>query len=305
MPKGSKSRHRYGLVPLIMLVAVLASEHIVHRIVHDGAPTFVHLANTSGSEQNPLTVSFPGLRTDDEILTRPFHEFWQQQGGALLVRFNPYYFNRYQTIQATYDELIRLGITRVILNLTSMGGRVGTDLIDYIRKQGNHIEVVGVVLKDPPMTGGDIQGKEAWLGWIASIIPGGNITNVIYQRLKGDEHPPPPEMLGPGVDRTNLEAHWQAMSKWPFSGITSEARSVYWRTTIEPGAYSDIPMVVVRASHDTLVLPDTQPWLDAFDGGTVIQAESPGSIVMHAGFTEAPTPWLKAEIAAYSLLPQA
>ncbi len=217
------------------------------------------------------------------------------------MRFDPYYFNRQKTVEAIYNELLKLGRNKIILNLTSMGGRVGTDLIDYIRAQGGKIAIVGVILIDAPMTGGDIEGKESWLGWIASMIPGGTITNALYGWLKGPEEPTVP--LEPAVNRTNLEAHWQAMSDWPLSGITSATRSIYWRSELDPGVYNGIPLVIIRSAHDTLVAPNNQHWLNAFGGGIVIVAESPDTEVIHAGFTEAPNAWRAAEIKAYRLMP--
>lgn len=307
-----KRKHKF-LTWAAVLVTLFALDSGISWLTY-GAPEFVYMPVRQGEQQDTLTVHGAGMRADADKQSKPLQVVWKENNqDALIVKFDPNLTARDQIVKTTYNEILRREYKKITLNLTSMSGRFGTDLINYIQREGNLIEVTGVILRDATMTADDVlKAPKAWeslyhQGWFGSFIPPSFILNFLMNGLiSSDFEEPHLSDIEPmsASELTSLREHWHASKYWPFSGVTSQSRQIFWRRPIPAGMYRGIPLVIIRSSADNMVSADNRSWLAAFGAGNdrLIEVSSPHGTVFHASIREFPTAWRNAERQAYTIL---
>jgi hypothetical protein len=243
-------------------------------------------------------VFFTGTQSSGEALSAPLRDLWSQHGDVVVVEYNRTRFDGRQTAYDTYEQLLKWGYNRVILDGASLGGLLATDVIDFDHSAGSHL-TFAVLMQDVPMDKSDLtSGDLAGAG--TTVWYPGYVTNLLSDLFWNfNFHPPQSYQLGAGVDQQQLNAQYQASRTYPLSGWVGEIRYITTHRGFIGNQYAGIPLVVMQARNDSVVKPDADRWEKIFGGGTLITV--PQST--HIGFVEYPDQWKTAFTQAFKALP--
>ena len=265
----------------------------------------LHLASPSPADikrystgNKTAFVFFSGTQSSGEALSAPLRELWSQHGDVIVVEYNRVRFDGRRTAYDTYEQLLRWGYTRVILDGASLGGLLATDVIDFDHNGGNRL-TFAVLMQDVPMDKNDLV-DESMADAASHIWHPGYVTNLFSDWFWDFSfQPPPASQLGTGVNQQQLAAQYQASRTYPLSGWVGEIHYIVNHGSFLPNQYIGIPLVIMQARNDGVVKDDAKRWQAVFGGGTLIWV--PEST--HIGFVEYPDLWKQAFRQAFQALP--
>lgn len=257
-------------------------------------PAVVRYSSTSQT----AFVHFTGVVSSGTTHATPLRELWSQHGDVIVVEYSPHRFHSKTVIHDTYRQLIRWGYQRAILNGSSMGGLLATDLIDLDRAQGNKLRFA-VLMQDVPQGLEDLH-QRGQAEFASTVFHPGVVTNWLLTDLFWNFlfNPPEQYMLGDDVDQRLLERHHAASSNYPLSGYAGQVDYIVDHRGYQRNQYVGIPLVVMQTDGDGVVKPTAEKWKAVFGGGAVIRVTE----TTHIGFVEYPRVWHAAYQQAFESL---
>jgi pimeloyl-ACP methyl ester carboxylesterase len=284
----------YGL--LVMLVWTLAPDGLANRYVYDQHPQRIERYN---NQSTTAFVFFTGVQSSGETHSAPLRDIWGKKRDVIVVEYNRERFDGPVTAYDTYTLLVDSGYKRVILDGSSMGGLLATDVIDFAQAADSKIEFA-VMMQDVPQTEEDLYDRDNAVN-VATFLYPGPVTNWWATDLfwHFGFNPPARYMLGQGVNDAQLQAHYEASRSYPLSGWAGEIRFIVNHREYGRNQYVGIPLIYMQSEKDSVVKPTADKWKSVFGNITVINVPE----TTHVGFVEYPAVWRKAFEKGFASLP--
>lgn len=285
----------FGLIGLALWMLTVDGP-VLNRFAYSQHPEQIRRFSTNSQT---AIVFFTGAQSSGIAHSAPLRDLWSRHGDVIVVEYNRRRFDARATVHDTHQLLTDGGYRRVIIIGASMGGLLATDLIDLDRVKGREL-AFAVLLQDTPQDIEDLYHKnrtEIFNVWRPGPVNNLFMTDPFWHY---GFNPPPPYMLGSGVDKAQLRAQYSASSSYPLSGWAGQVNYVRSHRGFDRNQYLGVPLVVMQSQNDNVVKPNAHKWQYVFGGGTVVNVPQ----TTHIGFVEYPDRWRAAFQDGFAALPE-
>lgn len=284
----------FGLLGLLLWT--LAPDGLANNYVYGQHPQRIERYS---NESTTAFVFFTGVQSSGTTHSAPLRDIWGRKRDVIVVEYNRERFDGPVTAYDTYTLLTDGGYKRAILDGSSMGGLLATDVIDFAHALGSKLEFA-VMMQDVPQTEEDLYDRDNAVN-VATFLRPGPVTNWwatdLFWHFGFD--PPARYMLDKDVNDAQLKAHHEASRNYPLSGWAGEIRYIVNHREYGRNQYVGIPLIYMQSEKDSVVKPTADKWKSVFGNITVINVPE----TTHVGFVEYPTVWRKAYEKGFAALP--
>ncbi len=208
----------------------------------DDQPVSYHTTNTATPDKGVVYLNGAGTpRTVIDDL-RPF---FARQGNFEEVVYGHELFDIEKTVNLVIEKI--KPYSHVTFVGASMGGLVAYDVIQELRKRGDHHHF-GLILIDSPTGKWADVGGVPWGAKLAACLPFGKLSNGMFSspRPQGDLSQIHPK------DPGKMEKFWDEYATYPWSGYSSQGCYVFYHDVLQP--LEGVTATFIRSQKDTFVL---------------------------------------------------